>query len=138
LEAYRQAASKYDIFKSIEKLQKTVASLNALRLNQDALVFQLTQLLSPFNLQLLKENTPEETRVVIKQLLTCCMPLTYANAKKISGPLLAVAGGDGFAHNEVDQFLQESHKQSQWEGNKIWVAVVLAIVLCLLMFLLNR
>jgi curved DNA-binding protein CbpA len=129
--------TKEDVVNGINNLQKTVAASNIFRINQDALFFQLSQLLAPSNIMLLKENSAGGKTILVDQLLYCFSPLSYGLAHKLSDALLTLAGDDGASITAVNRFLQQSLRNSRWNKYKIWVAVGIAVLLCLLIFLIK-
>jgi len=140
--SYKQAdknqfVTRDTVINDINNLEKTVAESDHFRLNVDALFFRITQILSPDNMGLFDKDSPESKRMIIVQILRCCRPLSYFNAQKAGNILLAFAGEDEIATTAVNLFLQQSLRASRWEKYKILVAVIVAVILCLLIFLLR-
>ena len=133
------AVTKESLAKSITKLQQAVISSDPFRTNTDALHFQLQQILTPDNIDILKkENDAYTNRQLIDQLLQCCKPLPFAYANETCGLLLQIARSDEVAVSSINSFLQSTHRSSQWDKYKTLVAVAAAIILCLIIFLISR
>jgi len=116
-------------------LQSKIAASNHFGINQDALLFQLNQILSPPNLQLLQQLSQTQRLVVVTQLVYCCSPLIYPRVQKLVPVLFALAGDDETARAAVALFLKTSLRANTWRKYKSLLAIVLAIILCLLVFL---
>ncbi len=128
-----------DVIKSIDDLERNIAGANQFRINRAVLYFRLTQILSDTNLLLLENiETAEKQEAVIKKLLFCCQPLRYAESAKISVALLRLAGGNETLIQPIQQFLRQSLLSSRWHKYKTLVAVLLAVILCLLIFILSK
>ena len=132
-----QPLTKDVIITRINNLQRNIAASNPFRINQDALWFAINQMLSPLNLGLLKQTDVATKRLAIEQLLRCSVPLSYRKAQKLGGSLLNLAGDDEFAQIAINQFLKKSQRSSNWHKYKALIAVIAAVILCLLMFLLS-
>ena len=133
-----RAATTQDVANSINALQKNLSASNQFGINQEALAYQLNQILSPTNIILLKQLTTENKQLVVEQLLYCCNPLFYARVQKLSADLFTIADGYEPACAAITLFLKNKLRASKWNKYKALVAVILAIVLCLLVFLLNK
>lgn len=134
-----QVLTPETFLQAIIKLQKAVASSNRFRINQDALYQQLSAILAPAATTMLrKKNDILFTRQAISLLLQCSQPLHVTLAKKISGTLLQMAGDDTTSISDINDFVQAAHRSSQWNRYKPVVAVIIAIILCLLIFLLSK
>ncbi len=119
----------------ISNLHSKIAASNHFGINQDALLFQLNQILSRSNIQLLQQLSQGQRLSVISQLVYCCSPLFYPRAQKLSPELFALAGDDETARSAINVFLKTSLRASKWHKYKAILAIVLAIILCALVFL---
>ena len=130
--------SKADVVKKINALQQTVKAADPFRTNRDGILYSIVQILSPANIWLLeKDSSHEETTRVVNQLLQCCVLLSLTQLQKVTPYLYNVAGDDAAAKDSIARFLQKSKSSGIWEKYKTLVAVVVAVILCLLIFLLT-
>lgn len=121
------------------KLQALVAKANPFRVNRDALLFQLEQILSEDNLQLLQdENKPFVNGQIVEALLASCKPLHYMHVEIIVDNLLMLANGNAYLENKITYFLKEHRRSDKWRRYKIFAAVIAAILLCVAIFRLSR
>jgi molecular chaperone DnaJ len=142
-QAYKQKpateVTRASIQLEIHKLQQIVAGADPFRTNQDALYFQLLQILSDTNIAILqKETSVAGTRLLVEQLLQCSKPFNFAFAQKVSVPLLQLADNDATATNAINAFVQAAYRTSQWNRYKPIVAIIAAVILCVLIFLMSR
>lgn len=121
------------------ELKKLVEKANPFRLNQDALLFQLQQLLCEDNLLLLqRENRSTINAQIFDALLRICMPLNYNCIEEIEDRLIFLADGDTYLENKVNDFLNQQRRKDKWGRYKTVVAIVVAIMLCLVIFLVSH
>lgn len=133
------AVTRDSIAKSVAKLQQTVAAADPFRTNTDALYFQVQQILTADNIAILKkENDEYANRQLVAQLLQCSRLLPFAQANKICELLLQIAGRDETAVSSINSFLQSTYRSNQWDKYKALVAIIAAIILCLIIFLLKK
>ncbi len=135
----RKLITKQTILQNSTMLQKVIAAADPFRMNKDAVYFQLSQILTSYNIELLqKENDTAINSRVIDELLLCAEPLNFNDAKKIADELRKIAGDNKASNDSIADFLQKQYRSSQWNKYKAWIAVVIAIALCLLIFLLSK
>jgi molecular chaperone DnaJ len=121
------------------QLKKLVEKADPFRLNQDALFFQLQQLLSEDNLLLLqRKNQSTINGQVLEALLPICRPLNYNFIEDIEDKLIFLADGDTYHENKVTDFLNQQRRKDKWSRYKTVVAIVVAIMLCFIIFLVSR
>jgi molecular chaperone DnaJ len=121
------------------QLKNLVEKVNPFSLNRDALFFQLRQLLSEDNLMLLqRENQPAINRQIVEALLRIGMPLNYNFIEEIEDRLVFLVDGDTYLENKVTNFLNQQRRKDKWSRYKIVVAIFVAIMLCLIIFLAGR
>lgn len=121
------------------KLQKLVEKVDPFRINRDALLFQLEQILSEENLSLLqKEKQAYISTRIIESLLPACKPLNYAHVEVIADNFLILADGDIYLENKINEFLNDQKRNDKWRRYKIVAAIVAAILLCLIIFFISK
>jgi len=118
------------------QLNKLVEKVNPFRLNQDALFFQLQQLLSEDNLLLL-QNRSTINGQILEALLRICTPLSYNFIEEIEDELTFLADGNTYLENKVNDFFNQQRRKDKWSRYKTVVAIVAAIILCLIIFLVG-
>jgi molecular chaperone DnaJ len=127
------------ILEDAVKLQKLVEKANPFRINRDALLFQVEQILSEENLLLLKnENEAHINYGIVEALLIACKPLHYVATIVTSERLFLLAESNNVLEKKITDFLESQRKKDNWNRYKIPLAVAAAILLCLIIFLIGR
>jgi hypothetical protein len=121
------------------KLQKLVERANPFRINRDALLFQVEQILSEENLLMLKnENLVNINYGIVEALLIASGPLHYIATLVISERLFLLAENNNVLDNKIADFLKDQQKKDNWNRYKIALAIAAAILLCLIIFFIGR
>lgn len=127
--------TSYSILQESIELSKLVASANIFKINRDALLFQIQNLLSPYNLSVLMDEPNEELRTkIVQYILKSSSPLQYLQLEKISASLLRIAGYDETLVKELNSFIRQKKLEQHWNKYKIFIVVIIAIVLCVLIY----
>jgi len=120
-------------------LQKLVEKADPYRMNRDALLFQLQQILSPDNLSLLQnEKQAKINNAIVEALLVACKPLQYYYSEIIAEQLYMLANGNNSLEKKITEFLNTQRKKDTWRRYKVVAAIIAAILLCLIIFLIGK
>jgi len=121
------------------KLQNLVKRADPFRMNQDALLFQLEEILNYSNLALLdKEKKADINTKIITALLIACKPLHYDLYIRIHDKLLQLAEFSVSLQSEIIKFNASKQKDDKWNRYKVVFAIILTLALCLAIFLINQ
>jgi molecular chaperone DnaJ len=121
------------------KLQKLVEETDPFRMNRDALLFQLQQILSPDNLTMLQnEKQLNINNPIVEALLVASKPLPYHYSELIAEQLYILTNGNNNLEKKITEFLRTQRKKDVWRRYKIVAAIVTAILLCLIIFLIGK
>jgi molecular chaperone DnaJ len=121
------------------KLQKLVEKADPFRMNRDALLFQFEQILSPDNLSMLKnEKQANINNPIIETLLVASKPLNYHYSEIIAEQLYMLAGGNNSLEKKITDFLKMQRRNDKWGRYKVVAAILAAILLCLVIFLISK
>lgn len=132
-------ATPQSILNDARQLKTLVKDADPFRLNQDALLFQFEQVLSERNIALLvTEKQTDITQRIIETLLQVCKPLRYEYVLTACNKLKALAGDDRVMLSSINNLIAEKKKSYDWDRYKTTVAIVVAVLLCMLIFLLGR
>ena len=127
------------ILKDALKVKTLVEKSDPYRINRDALLMQLEQVLSMANMMLLKqENEIKLNEAVVDALLVACKPLSYNAAQKITHKLNELANGNYKIESSINAFLKLQKKRDYWERYKILVAIIITILLCAIIYLIGK
>jgi molecular chaperone DnaJ len=120
-------------------LQKLVEKADPFRMNRDALLFQLEQILSTDNLSLLmNEKQSNINNAIVEALLIVCKPLQYYYSEMVAEQLYVLADGNNNLEKKITEFLNTQRKKDVWRRYKVIAAIIAALLLCLVIFLISR
>jgi len=121
------------------KLRKLVEKADPFRMNRDALLFQLQQILSAENLLLLSnEKQININNAIVAALLIASKPLQYTYSEIIAEQLYVLSNDNTSLEKEITEFLNAQRKKETWRRYKVVMALLAAIILCLIIFLINK
>ncbi|HRH59638.1 MAG TPA: DnaJ domain-containing protein [Chitinophagaceae bacterium] len=138
---YKEAAkaTPQSVLEETEQLLQQVNQSNPFRINRDALYFKMEQILSAETIEmLLTENTPEQNSVIIQKMVQAAKPLQLPHTEKLAAALYALANTNAEANKLIQNFLQQKRNEYFWNRYKVAGAVILAILLCLMIFLISK
>ncbi|MBG9377020.1 J domain-containing protein [Panacibacter sp. DH6] len=133
----KERVTPQTIVKAAQKIQDLTAGADPFRMNQDALFFQVEDVLSENNLELLvRENATAEKQVILLALLNACRLMEFSFYQQLHDKMLLLAS-DATAKT-VTQFYRRKKREADWGKYKTAGAVVLAILMCLAIFLAGK
>ncbi len=138
-EGYRQKEiTAMDLLAESIQVKKIVDRSDHFRLNGGALFFTLSQLLGNENLYVLERTKDEAIKLqLVENILSCSALLKLSDAMIIAGALKQVAGSDANTHEKITLFLKQHTKRHRWEKYKVLVAVLAAILLSIIIYLVK-
>ncbi|HRI19465.1 MAG TPA: J domain-containing protein [Panacibacter sp.] len=120
-------------------LKKQIENANPFRINKDALLFQIEQILSRNNLILLEQEKQEMiNNQIAETLLDAAKPLDYPGSKTVANKLLLIANGNSNLKNKIDLFLGGQKRNEKWNKYKPVIAIAFTILLCLIIYFASR
>jgi hypothetical protein len=120
-----------------KKLQQLVERADPFRLNQDALLFQVEEVLNENNLNVLKEENQESVNdEMVKVLMIACKPMQFGGFVKVYDRLAQLAKGE--TGNQLNKIYKAKQKEQSWSKYKIFFAVLLALLMCVVIFLISK
>jgi molecular chaperone DnaJ len=129
--------TSHAILQNAIKLKTYVERSNVLNINQDIVFHKVQSLLSEHHLNiLLLENNIQLIHQFIQQLLLCMQPLTSKSIQLLLAPLQKLAAGDENMLEEIQTFYQQKKGDAFWQRYKMVAVLIVALLLCLLMYLL--
>lgn len=118
----------------LQKINKIVKAYNKLHFNKDALLYFLKQLLPGDLNSLLSVN--EE--LLKKFLLLICEAAAFLSSHQTIELMMILQplyDKNHYLKQNLDEILRKQQKEERWEKNKIILAILLAVILCLIIFL---
>jgi molecular chaperone DnaJ len=133
------AVTAQSILDDALKLEKLVRHADPFRMNQDALLFQLEEVLNDSNIALLDRDKQTGIKTkIITALLAACKPLHYNLYIRIHDKLLQLAEFNVLLQGEIIKFNTSKQKDDKWNRYKIVFAIILTLALCIAIFLMSR
>ena len=125
-----------DILQLSSSLQKKLAIMDPFRIDLDILSFEVNDILSANNMHLLLTTDDADiNKRIIMDILTCIRPLTLQTIINTSTLLKQLAGNDFTAQKEITDFINQIKWLHYWNRYKIYIALMLALLSCLIIFL---
>lgn len=133
------AASAAEVRALAQKLHSHTRHLDPFRINRDLLYLQVMELLSDQHLHLLQEQADPLINRDIWQLLSGSLRhLSLAQLAAIQDRLTTLTRPDKQASTELSRFFKENKRYHYWNRYKIVVALSLALLFCLALYLSVR
>ena len=118
--------------------RKKITALDPERMNKRTLYHHLQHLLSIQNILILKHTNDQKlNKSFIDEILTCSQFLLFPQVEKICIQLTELAGTDNEVYQKIYQFSKQSRLHTYWNKYKLLVAVIVALILCLLIYFLS-
>lgn len=130
-----RVATPEDLLQAAVKLEKEIVRLDPFRIDRDAWHFQLMELLSEQNLELLQSrNDPSLNKQLVASVLNTLSPLPFPQMRSILEKLATLSRADIESTRRIKVFKHEALRSHQWNTYKIYVALVIAVALCAMMY----
>ncbi|GAC1442222.1 MAG: hypothetical protein NVSMB63_10380 [Sediminibacterium sp.] len=133
------ASTPGEVINKAFDLQNKLMAADPFRLDKDLVYFDIKMLLSEHHIQLLV-NAADNT--VVKQFVTAVLisskVLSYSQIKKICRLLLATELSGKETAQQVNAFMQEQKLADYWNRYKMIAALLVAIIVCLCIYLAGR
>lgn len=127
------------ILKEAQQLQKKVEQSDPFRINKDALFFQLDELLNTNTMEmLLTENHIDTNNMIVESVLKSSKPLSFLLSEKIHSRISSLAHENENLHESIEQFYNSKLRSDKWNKYKTFAAIIIAIILCLVIFFISR
>ncbi|MEO8171605.1 MAG: J domain-containing protein [Sediminibacterium sp.] len=125
-----------DVLFVSSKLEKETLAKDPYRIDRDLLFFQLSDLLSEDVIFILKESSgPDIIHPVVDLIISCTRFLPYEFAKEIIqklSPLHTAAPG---IKQKLTDALQQMKEQYYWNRYKSLIALAIAVIVCVFIYL---
>lgn len=136
-DTYRQPDAQ-TLLNQAAEFRKKITALDPERMNKRAVYHHIQHLLVIQNILILKHtNDLRISRTFIDEILTCSRFLRFPQVEKICVQLAQLAGTDNETFKKIYQFSRQSRIETYWGKYKFAVAVIVAVLLCLLIYVLS-
>ncbi len=133
-EYQRPAETIETLIPRINKINQQIPNTDPFRLNKDALLYAVKQLL-PDNFDLLLHTNDNLLKQFLELIFMVAKHLSSYQTKQLTALLQPLYLKNEWLQQKLDSLLKQQQKEEQWEKNKIVIAVIVAVILCILIFL---
>ena len=118
------------------QLEREVSSLDAFRIDREALLSSIDECLDQASVDMLHGETDSEYRTQLTRiLLNCGRPLDEAGAQRLSEMLGRFVSREGEGRRSMDAYLVSKRNEARWERWRTPLLMALTLLLCLLIFM---
>lgn len=131
---YKRPAETIDtLIQHMAKINKQVKNTDPFRLNKDALLYSVRQLL-PDDIELLLHTNETSLRQFLEMINNAAEHLSSPQTNQLAMLLQPLYTKYAWLQQRLTALLLQQRKNERWQKNKIVLAVVLAIILCIVIF----
>lgn len=129
--------SAQNILGELKNIAEVAAAIGHFRIDYFLLEKQLSEILSPLNLLILKAEKDSIIRnTIIEQLLQCCSFLDYPITKRITDSIKIILPNEETVL--INNFLKMKRRWYYWDQYKLLVAITIAISICCIIYFLSK
>jgi molecular chaperone DnaJ len=133
------AFSPQTILKESISLKEYVSTIDIFRMNQDALKYQLMEILSDHNISiLLNFKDAIINRQIIKEILIAASPLHLIYSERLIERLDILTENDNEGREIIQKFIQQKRRNAKWNRYKTLLIILITILLCGLIYFLGK
>lgn len=134
-----QPLTPYAILNSVLKLDRNVSMQDVFRMDQDSIRDNLLTLVSDENIQcLLDFREFEFNRTIVQHLLSAARPIDYHRLELLWPKLRAISVHDAELIKQIDTYQRKRRSAANREKWTLPIALLAALLLCILMYLMGR
>ncbi|HEX5150253.1 MAG TPA: DnaJ domain-containing protein [Parafilimonas sp.] len=131
---YRRPVETIDtLIQRMAKINKQVKNTDPFRLNKDALLYSVKQLL-PDDTGLLMQTNETSFRQFVEMICNAAEHLSSHQTNQLITLLQPLYTKHAWLQQRLTASLLQQRKDERWQKNKIVLAIVLAIALCIIIF----
>ncbi|WP_439515892.1 J domain-containing protein [Sediminibacterium sp.] len=131
----RIATTPEEVRDMSKELVGRVQLMNPDRINRDKLVLDMDAVLSVYHIQLLEKWKDEKQNILlVKDLLYCMQYVDRSDCLRLTKIMHAIDGLGVEGQQQINQFLRSYQRNYYWEKYKILLALMMAILVCYLIY----
>jgi len=129
----------FSILQQCVVLNDYVKGLDFFRMDREALLQIIQQVLSAQNISMLHTfNDAQTNRQIFSLIADSCKPLHFTHIQQLQNQLQQLAINDASMQQQIKNLLLASKQQQHWNNHKIWLIVIVAIAISFLIFFLGK
>jgi curved DNA-binding protein CbpA len=134
-----QPLTPYSILNSVLKLDRNVSMQDVFRMDQDSIRDSLLTLVCEDNIKcLLDFGEYDINRTIVQHLLSAAQPIDYHRLELFWPKLRALSVHDAELIKQIDKFQRNRRSAAYREKWTLPIALLAALLLCLLMYIMGR
>jgi len=118
-------------------LKQKILHSDPFRMNRDALLFSIKQLF-PEDISTLLKTNETQLNSFLELIITCSSLLTSAQLKNLIKIMQPLFEKHTWLQQRLQLLLNQQIKKERWEKYKVVLAIILAILLCVVIFFVAR
>lgn len=128
-----------DVLQLSKKLDKEIALIDPHRIDRDLLYFQVMEILADEHLSILEDtNDISINREIIRHVKAASQHLSLGSIQSIGGKLFVLTEKDAELQKVWQQFIDQSKQSYYWNRYKSLIALGIAVLVCVLIYLAKR
>ena len=129
----------FSILYQCQKLNYKIAEMDIFRMSQQALFEQIMLLVSDKNISIIQESGDENiNQQIITELLKSSRPLSFGYVEQINTRLALLAGTNNERIHQIYYDTKKRRRKSYWESYNGIIIFIATLLLCLLIWVMNR
>jgi hypothetical protein len=134
-EAEKEPLSPYYLLDKVLKLDRFVATQDVFRMDQDAIVERMLDLLSEGNISMLLDFDEKEiNRTIVQYLLSAASPIDHRRLVRLWPKLERLAGEDKALMADLHTYIQRKLRKQESEKWTVPFAILFTLLLCVLIW----
>jgi len=134
-----EVTTVHTILRDAVALEQLVRKADPFRVNQDALLQRLEAIVSENNLALLLQQNEQDINTKITEaMLQSSRLLDFRFFAKLYDKLLLLAANNVLLKQNITALYRMKQKADKWNRYKVAVAVFLAVLLCVVIFIISN
>jgi molecular chaperone DnaJ len=117
----------------INKINKQIKATDPFRLNKDALLYTVMQLL-PGDISLLLRTNNDMLKQFLEMIVEAANCLSSNQTKQLLLLLQPLYIKQEWLQQKLNVLLQQQQKNERWEKYKVFLAIILTVILCVIIF----
>jgi curved DNA-binding protein CbpA len=114
-------------------LKQKVLQSDPFRMNRDALFFSIKQLF-PDDISMLLKTNETQQKFFLELVVTCSSMLTSAQLKNLITTMQPLFIKHVWLQQQLQSLVHQQIKKERWEKYKVVLAIIVAILLCIVIF----
>ncbi len=133
------AESAEELYELSKKTAEKIAVMDPFRIDRDILFVELMEILADDHIRLLQEEKKEAVNLAIVQnLLSASTPLNLFMIEQLIGKMKLLGDTHAGIAKAIQRFQRENKQRYYWNRYKVIIALVIALLACVLMYLSVR